>query len=336
MSRVYVLFVLVVCCASVVRVLADGPEPAPSRDKLQGAVTKGLRLVQQAAVNYPKHRSCFSCHHQTLPMLAMVTVRGRGLAIDEALLQAQADFSRQSFAGKVASLKEGRGVAGGALTAGYALWALDLAGRKADDVSQALTAYLLKNQQSDGRWATQARRPPLEESSVTATALAAGRLSRFAESDQRARIEEALGKAKAWLALAPVERQEDRNFRLWGLHTLGADVGLVAEARAGVLATQHDDGGWAARDDLPSDAYATGQTLVILRASGLPMSHSAYQRGVRYLLRSQQDDGSWKVESRSRPSQIYFDNGDPHGKHQFISTPATAWSVASLALALAP
>ncbi len=28
--------------------------------------------------------------------------------------------------------------------------------------------------------------------------------------------------------------------------------------------------------------------------------------------------------------------GDPHGKHQFISTPATCWAVAALATALAP
>src|SRR5262249_38804403 len=32
----------------------------------------------------------------------------------------------------------------------------------------------------------------------------------------------------------------------------------------------------------------------------------------------------------------FFDNGDPHGKHQFISTPATCWAVVALAGALTP
>jgi N-acyl-D-amino-acid deacylase len=34
--------------------------------------------------------------------------------------------------------------------------------------------------------------------------------------------------------------------------------------------------------------------------------------------------------------QVFFDNGDPHGKHQFISVAATCWAVAALAAALEP
>jgi N-acyl-D-amino-acid deacylase len=48
-------------------------------------------------------------------------------------------------------------------------------------------------------------------------------------------------------------------------------------------------------------------------------------------LRTQHDDGSWLVETRSKPVQVYFDNGDPHGKSQFISVAATSWAVAALA-----
>jgi hypothetical protein len=42
-------------------------------------------------------------------------------------------------------------------------------------------------------------------------------------------------------------------------------------------------------------------------------------------------DGSWHVATRSKPVQVYFDNGDPHGKDQFISMMATSWSTAALA-----
>src|SRR5262249_15516399 len=78
----------------------------------------------------------------------------------------------------------------------------------------------------------------------------------------------------------------------------------------------------------------TGQTLWTLHATGLTATDPAFQQGLRYLLDAQQDDGSWKVETRAKPVQVYFDNGDPHGKHQFISTPATCWAVAALAAAL--
>ena len=36
------------------------------------------------------------------------------------------------------------------------------------------------------------------------------------------------------------------------------------------------------------------------------------------LLKTQRGDGSWFVKSRSKPVQVYFDNGDPHERDQFI------------------
>ena len=40
---------------------------------------------------------------------------------------------------------------------------------------------------------------------------------------------------------------------------------------------------------------------------------------------------SWLVKTRSKPIQKFFDNGDPHGKNQFISISATSWATAALA-----
>ena len=48
-------------------------------------------------------------------------------------------------------------------------------------------------------------------------------------------------------------------------------------------------------------------------------------------------DGSWLAESHVKnKAQPYFENGDPHGEHQFLSTAATAWAVAGLAQMLPP
>ncbi len=55
------------------------------------------------------------------------------------------------------------------------------------------------------------------------------------------------------------------------------------------------------------------------------------QHAAKFLLTTQHADGSWLVETRVKPVQTYFDNGDPHGKHQFLSTAATAWATAGLA-----
>jgi N-acyl-D-amino-acid deacylase len=320
-------------------VRADEAVGDPSRSEVEAAVAKGLALVSKAASNYPDHRTCFSCHHQTLPMLAAATVREHGLAqesddIDD-ILDEQGEFTAESFLERIDSLRAGKDIGGGAMTVAYGLWALDLAGHKADDTTSAMVGYLLKSQRQDGHWST-GNRPPLEESAVTTTVLAATGLERFGLVRDRSTVAAAIDKARAWLVKAPVKVQEDRASKLWGLVRLKAGPAEVAAALAAVLETQRPDGGWASADPLTSDAYATGQTLARLRASGLPADHPAVRRGVAWLLKARCADGSWKVETRSKPIQIYFDNGDPHGKHQFISTPATCWAVVALVGFLSP
>ena len=314
-------------------VLAEADKPATDsvQAQIQTAVSRGLTVAQKAAASYPKHRNCFSCHHQTLPMLAMVTARSGGIEIDRELLQAQAEFTHQSFAERKDAMKEGKGIGGTSMTVGYGLWALDLAGGKPDDTTEAMVTFLLKSQHDDGRWARFTSRPPLEDSNVTCTVLAAYGMQKYASEAQRADVEAAIARAKLWLAGAAIESQEDRAAKLWGLHLLGGEPDKLESARDAVLAAQREDGGWSQLEGMASDAYATGQSLFVLRESGLATSDPAYERGVRFLLRSQCEDGSWLVETRSKPIQTFFDNGDPHGKHQFISIPATSWAVAALA-----
>jgi N-acyl-D-amino-acid deacylase len=313
-----------------------GDEPHPELDQKQiaTAASRGLALVQKAAANYPKHRDCFSCHHQTLPMLAMVTARAHRIKIDEELLQAQAKFTHKSFENSIAELKKGKGVGGRAMTVGYALWALTLAEGKSDETCESLVEYLLKTQREEGHWTGQMCRPPLEESYFTATVLAVEGMKHYGAKSQHSRIENAVLRAKTWLATAPAKGHEDKAMRLWGLNLLDGRKEDVLAARIAVLKAQRSDGGWAQLDEMDSDAYATGQTLFVLQATGTGPSEPEYRRGIEFLLKTQKTDGSWFVRSRSKAIQTDFDNGDPHGKDQFISIPAIAWTTAALAAAL--
>src|SRR5262249_18741683 len=60
----------------------------------------------------------------------------------------------------------------------------------------------------------------------------------------------------------------------------------------------------------------------------------AYQRGLKFLIDAQREDGSWLVRSRSKPFQLYFESGFPHGKDQFISIAASGWATTALAFAV--
>ena len=76
--------------------------------------------------------------------------------------------------------------------------------------------------------------------------------------------------------------------------------------------------------------------VALHQAGGLATDDPAYRRGVAFLLRTQKDDGTWFVASRSKPFQPYFESGFPYGKDQFIAVAASGWAAAALGLALPP
>jgi N-acyl-D-amino-acid deacylase len=145
-----------------------------------------------------------------------------------------------------------------------------------------------------------------------------------------AKIDRAFTRGRDWLLASKPATTEDKVFRLRGLVYAGAGREEIKAARHALLKQQRPDGSWTQVPDQAGDAYATGSALIALRAAGLAPTDAAYQKGVKYLLATQNADGSWLVQTRSRPVQIFFDNGDPGGKSQFISFAATNWAVLAL------
>ena len=145
-----------------------------------------------------------------------------------------------------------------------------------------------------------------------------------------------IAKARQWLLQAEPVTAEDRNMQLLGLSWAGADAGVLKGLAKTILAGQQPDGGWRQREELGSDAYATGESLYALaKAGGLPTADSAYQRGVKFLLATQvASDGSWRVKSRSPKFQTFFQSGFPYAGDQWISSWATGWAAMALAQAI--
>jgi hypothetical protein len=306
-------------------------------DAVRSAVKKALPLIEKSAAEYTKHRQCFSCHHQALPILALVTARARGFNVDTDILQKQVAHTEKFLTGNREAYQKGQGQGGQVDTAGYALWALDTGGWKPDATTAAVAEYLLLRNKNLDHWQTTSKRPPSEMSNLTTTYLAIRGLKTFGTSEQKERIKKRVNEARQWLQDTPAKDNEDRVFRLRGLHIAGANIEDVLAARTELAKTQHADGGWSQTDDLASDAYATGSALAALHQAGaLPVSDAVYQRGLKFLVTSQRDDGTWRVRSRSKPFQIYFESGFPHGKDQFISMSASSWATTALALAVPP
>jgi squalene-hopene/tetraprenyl-beta-curcumene cyclase len=99
-----------------------------------------------------------------------------------------------------------------------------------------------------------------------------------------------------------------------------------------LLAVQKSDGGWSlptlgdwtGRDELPndrnapSDGYATGLVVYILRQAGLPAQSEPIQKGVAWLKSNQRESGRWFTRSVSTD------------RYHFITHAGTAYAVLAL------
>lgn len=302
---------------------------------IRAAIGRSLPGLLRGALSYPKHRGCFSCHHQALPLFALTRARRAGFEVDEKDLQAIVDFTLRSFR-KLDIIRTGRGIPGANTTAGYALGTLAAADHPADNTTAALIQFLIVKQRKDGSWPATAQRPPSEGGMFTTAAMAMDGFNHFgaARDVTPPDVDAARKKALAWLLANTPRTMEDRVFHLRGLVAGTADAKSVAAARDALLDEQGPDGGWSQLPKMPADAYATGSALVALKRAGLDREAPAYRKGIKYLLEAQHKDGYWLVNSRSRPVQSHFDNGDPGGKSQFISFSASGWATLALIEAL--
>ena len=303
---------------------------------IREAVSKSLPLLEKAAKGSMEKRSqCFTCHNQSLPVMALTTARVRGFAVDGENLRQQIQFTADFLERNRTNYLAGRGQGGQTDTAGYALWTLANGGWKPDATTAAVAEFLLLFQKDLAHWKPQSRRPPSEQSLFTSSHVALRGLKTFGTPEQRERIERRFEQVRQWLVTTPAQDTEDRVSRLRALQLAGAAPEEVRRAARELLQTQRADGGWAQLAEMESDAYATGTALVALhQAGGLATADLAYRQGLKFLLARQLDDGSWHVRTRSTPIQTYYESGYPHGADQFISIASASWATTALALAL--
>jgi len=152
---------------------AGGGEPAaPPAEEVKAAVGKALPLLLKGAEGHVAQRTCFACHNQGIPILALTTARERGFPVRDEDLQKQVKFIAAFLEKNREDYRKGQGQGGQADTAGYALLALELAGWKPDATTEAVAEYLLLRDKDHDHWRTSGNRPPSEVSDFTPTYLA--------------------------------------------------------------------------------------------------------------------------------------------------------------------
>jgi hypothetical protein len=304
-------------------------------DPVRVAVMASVPRLLDGATGHAEKKTCFACHNQAIPALALTAARDRGIDIPEKFLSDQAEHISGFLATNKEEFRAGKGTGGQADTAGYALFTLELDGHPPDDTTAAVAEYLLKFQSNRDHWGVTSNRPPTEASHFTTTYFAIRGLKVWGAKADQEQIGKRIDKARTWLIKTAAKDTEDRVFRLLAMKEAGVNEKELAAASWELLKTQRMDGGWGQLDSLDSDAYATGSALYALHhAADLKADSPTYRAGVSVLLKTQLADGTWRVKSRSKPFQQYYESGFPHEKDQFISISASGWATAALVVAM--
>jgi hypothetical protein len=299
--------------------------------RVRAAVERSLPLIQQVDIPFIKKTGCVSCHHNSVVSMAVAAAGRNGYRLDEALVAEQ----RRIIAGYLESWRERTlqniPIAGGVDTISYLMLGVREAGQSPDFATDAQAIWLERRQAADGHWPVTTIRPPIESNDIEVTAVSMRALQMYAPKTRTQEYRRAVQRAREWLKTAKGQTTEERAFRVLGLAWAEAGAAPIDRAARELLEIQQSDGGWAQLPTLASDAYATGEALVALQHARIGMDNPAFRRGVEFLLRTQVEDGSWYVKSRSVPIQAYFESGFPHRADQWISAAATAWATTALA-----
>jgi hypothetical protein len=190
-----------------------------------------------------------------------------------------------------------------------------------------LLAHAVGQQEKDGSWnANSGGRPPVHASRDVQTGWLLLALSDRPARQNREDLWQAQREAAAgWLSRnAPSDTSQALAVRLLVEQRLGkpaADAWPLWEA---LLRLQNEDGGWSQTKQMKSDAYATGLSLYVL--SGRKDAEAARDRAQAFLLKSQQPDGSWPMQSRRAEPK----GPGPAGDLRPIRYVGTAWAILGL------
>jgi squalene-hopene/tetraprenyl-beta-curcumene cyclase len=316
-----------------------GDVPPASADEPKAAqvsLERAAQYLDTVALDWTRERLCGTCHTNYAYMIGRPALRGVG----------RPDASkevRDFFEARVAHWNDDEKEAKPRWDAEVIATAVTLAindattTRKLHPATRAALDRIWTVQHDDGgfEW-LKCGWPPYEHDDyfgAVFAALGAGLAPEgYADSPQAAH---GIEKLRRYLHDHQPPDLHHRTFLLWA--SLKVD-GLMTkeeqnETKTRLLSLQKSDGGWALpslgewkrRDgsanakDAPSDGYATGLVVYVLRQAGISVDDLAIRRGVAWLTANQRASGRWFTRSL---------NND---KAHYIANAGTAYAVMALA-----
>lgn len=313
-------------------VVPQGPAPADdvpvacvpeTRQRAYTAVERGLDFLQRDATKWREEKKCSTCHHGTMTMWVQLEAKNRGFKVSAESLQDNVRWAKDRILERIDLPRDTR--PGWLMVNSSAIYLAVMA--RAMPGQDAITAedlnrtvrHLLRHQDENGAWAWSSappknRPPPFFESDEVATRLACLALAPYtsAGGELGAEVQASLARAEAWLQQqTPSDTTQAMVLRLLMAMQSGKKPEEIQAAIGQLLQLQKPDGGWAQVSERPSDAYATGQVLYTLQLARVAADSEPVQKGMRFLISTQNEDGSWPMTRRGHPGVTPSENVVP-------------------------
>jgi squalene-hopene/tetraprenyl-beta-curcumene cyclase len=326
--------------------LACGPSPAKAEDPVNDretyprpkatspdeakiarfSIERAGEYLDNASMTWLRERKCASCHTNYPHLLARTALDVNAPA--RRILRRYLEERVESWdeGGKNKGLPEEEDEAITEVVATAATLALDdvqVEGKLNDRTKKALDR-MWTIQRKDGAWGwNQHQLPPQELDEYYGAVYAAIGVGHAPEGYATgASAKEGVLKLQAYLKNNAAPNLHHRLMLLWAAQKLDGLMSAEEQAKTiqEVLALQRKDGGWnlpslgkwkrldgTANDDNPSDGYATGFVLYILKQTNTPRTE-AIERGLAWLKREQRESGRWFTRSLNADRAHYIAN----------------------------
>ncbi|HEY3788232.1 MAG TPA: prenyltransferase/squalene oxidase repeat-containing protein [Urbifossiella sp.] len=303
--------------------LADIPQPDSTKPNEPMAksfsAAKAAEYLDGVGVGWTRDRQCITCHTNMPYMLARPLLPGNS-GWKEVRAFLEKDVASWSGGGKP------RGDAYVVATAFALAFNDSQNGGKLHPLTRNALDRMWKGQKATGEWPwLKCDWPPMEHDDyygATIAALAVGIAPGDYAKTEQARA--GIDKLKAYFGKNPAPDLHHKTMLLWASTKL--DGLLTGEQQSSIVkdlrAKQHEDGGWCLpslgaykrRDktvndaNAPSDGYATGFALYVLRQAGAKSDDAAISRGVAWLKGNQRASGRWFTRSLNNDKAHYITN----------------------------
>lgn len=308
----------------------EAAAPSPSKNSpdeplaREPSLARTTAFLDAVALDWTRKRKCGTCHTNYAYMLARPALGPVDAAAPKEI--------RAFFEGRVAHWDD-------AEKAAKPRWDTEVVATAAtlalNDAATSGSLHPLTRKALDRMWTLQKPGgawnwlkcdwPPLEYDDYYGAAFAAVGVGHAPDGYARSESARAgLDRLRAYLKDTPPPNLHHKAILLWASTRLDGLLEPAERARTiqELRGLQRPDGGWSLpslgewkrRDgtanppDAPSDGYATGLVVYVLRQAGVPARNAALKRGVAWLKANQRESGRWFTRSLTNDNFHYIAN----------------------------